>query len=206
VWAQRSQRDGSFSAAWLRRWNLKSGTETPPFYDRIQSTLGYLRYYIVDVAYMPSRGYTEAIRTYKKRLYLTIKMISAAAAPLQEMRTVRLWPRTDWITMWQNLAAATTSEIDTANWYKVIHDIIPTNETLHRIRMSPTNNGKECGRKDTLRRRLTECGEGKATLIQTMTVIARMLQRLLRTSLMNGCCSLNPPQRHLATCGCYRGM
>jgi hypothetical protein len=44
------------------------------------------------------QDYRARVGTYKKRLYSTLKMLSAAAAPLQEMRIVWLWSTTDWKT------------------------------------------------------------------------------------------------------------
>ena len=92
------------------------------------------------------------------------------------MRITRLWPNADWVTIWKNLQAAQVSGLDTATWYKVIHDIIPTNIRLHRIKMSPTDTCKDCGSKDTLGHRLTECGEGTTTWGRTKSIIARILR------------------------------
>jgi len=41
---------------------------------------------------------------------------------------------------------------------RTIHDILPTNESLHRIKISPTDGCKECDKKDNLIHRLAECG------------------------------------------------
>jgi hypothetical protein len=54
-----------------------------------------------------------------------------------------------------------------AAWYKVINDIIPTNERFHRIRISPTDSCRLCDKKDTLQHPLTECGEGEIIWIWT---------------------------------------
>ena len=92
--------------------------------------------------------------------------------------------------------------MDRANWYKVIHDIIPTNERFHRIRMSPTDNCKEYGRTHTLSHRLTECGEGRAMWEQTKTIIARMLRmtpaHIADEWLLRPHFRLWPTQRHRA--------
>jgi len=47
-----------------------------------------------------------------------------------------------------------------AAWYKVVHDILPTNERLYTIRMVPTDMCQKCARTETLLHRLTECGDG----------------------------------------------
>ena len=155
--------EGSFTAAWLMRWNIQSGADNPLCLDLIPAVLGYLRQYVADVAYIRSRDNTELIKAYKKRLYTTLKALISTDNRHQEMRITRLWPNADWVTIWKNLQAAQVSGLDTATWYKVIHDIIPTNIRLHRIKMSPTDTCKDCGSKDTLGHRLTECGEGTTT-------------------------------------------
>jgi len=91
------------------------------------------------------------------------------------MRITRLWPHADWVKIWKNLQAAPVSGLDTATWYKLIHDVIPTNVKLHRIKMSPTDTYKDCGSKDTLGHCLTECGEGITTWGRTKGIIARIL-------------------------------
>jgi hypothetical protein len=40
----------------------------------------------------------------------------------------------------------------------MIHNIIPTNVRLHRIRLTDTNKCTQCGRQDTKLNRLTKCG------------------------------------------------
>ena len=60
------------------------------------------------------------------------------------------------------------------NWYRVIHDIIPTDVRLHRIRVSPTDNCSECNNTDTLSHRLAECGENKMRWEWIQKIIARM--------------------------------
>jgi len=191
--------EGSFTATWLMRWNIQSGAGNPPYLDVIPAVRGHLREYVADVAYIRSRDNTE---TCKKHLYTTLKALIITDNRHQEMRITKLWPHADWVTIWKNLQAAPVSGLDTATWYKVIHDIIPTNVRLHRITMSPTDTCKDCGGKDTLEHCLTECGEGTTTWGHTKSIIAR----ILRTSaaniphewLVRPQFSLWPPQCHRA--------
>jgi len=72
------------------------------------------------------------------------------------MRVTRPWPNADWETVWRNLQEAPASEATKATWYRVIHDIVPTLERLHKIRMVLTDLCRHCNLTDALRR-LTEC-------------------------------------------------
>jgi len=173
---EQSQRDGSLTSGWVKKWNLHSRTENPPFPERIPASLEYIRNYIVDVAYIPRQGGSETAKAYWKRLYTTLQALHNASFTPQEMRIARLWPQSDWQTIWKNLITAPISEADKAVWYRTIHDIFPTNERLHQMKMSPTDNCKECVNKDTLLHRLTECGEGHSMWEWTREIIARMLR------------------------------
>jgi hypothetical protein len=45
-----------------------------------------------------------------------------------------------------------------STWYIVIHDTAPTNERLHKIRLSDSDRCRNCDSQDTLVHRLKECG------------------------------------------------
>lgn len=47
------------------------------------------------------------------------------------------------------------------NWYVVIHDILPTIERLHKIRLVDSPLCSHCGDPDTVQHRATACGEGE---------------------------------------------
>jgi hypothetical protein len=88
-------------------------------------------------------------------------------------------------------------------WYTVIHDIIPTKERLHKIRLAQTPLCPQCNIPDTLQHRITECGEGKEQWIWTKCRIASLLrvephcvreEWLYRPQL-----KITPKQRHQAT-------
>ena len=72
-------------------------------------------------------------------------MMNNADAPPQEMRITRMCPQANWRQIWRNLTVAPTTEDDKAAWYRTIHDILPTNERLFRIKISPTNKCNACG-------------------------------------------------------------
>jgi len=139
---------------------------------------------------------------YKTRIYKTLIALPIAMSPPQGMQVEKLWPRADRQAIWKNLTETPKSDANIAVWYKVINDIIPTNERLHRISMAPTDICKECNNKDTLLHQLTECGESKAIWDLTQKVIARMLRtspsNIPHEWLMCPQFCLWPPQRQRA--------
>ena len=116
------------------------------------------------------------VHTYKKRIYTTLQTLSNANSMIQEMRITKLWPQTNWELVWKNLLITPLPSSDIMTWYRVIHDIIPTNLRLNRIRISITDACTECGQRDTLEHRLIECGEGTRTWNWTQSRIARILR------------------------------
>jgi hypothetical protein len=77
------------------------------------------------------------------------------------MRIERLWPTSEGPRVWKNLWTVQVTDSTKTTWYKIIHDIVPTKERLHKIRIAPTENCHLCVRKDTLLHRLAECGDGR---------------------------------------------
>ena len=120
----------------------------------------------------------------------------------KEMRIATLYPNTQWTRVWQNLQAVWTSEKIRAEWYKVIHDIVPTNVRLARINLSDTDRCRLCGRLDTLIHRLTECKE----MLDIWGWTRRRIGIMLRTSpkhippewTIRPSFDMGPPQRRRA--------
>jgi len=124
------------------------------------------------------------------------------------MRIVKKWPTIDWKAVWPNLVETPSLESDIVHWYKVIHDVIPTNDRLHCIRMSSTDGCNECHKKDTLIHRLTECDEGRDTWALVKSIIAQMLRTIPHLSLSNDYCTpvsaYGRPSDIVQFSGCYR--
>jgi len=145
---------------WLRTWDLNVKGANPPFRDIIPENLEYLRRFAMDSAYVDEQGLMESKRAYKRRLYNTLYHISRCETGIHDMHITKIWPNTDWNTVWKNIHCTLVPGRTKAAWYKVIHNIIPTNVRLNKIRMSPTDKCSDCGMLDTLQHRLIERGEG----------------------------------------------
>ena len=92
------------------------------------------------------------------------------------MHIARLWPSTDWESVWKNLQTTPVTEEIKSIWYRVIHDIISTNEQLHKIRLAAFDRCKHYDKQDTLEHRLTECGDGTEMWEWTRQLLALMLR------------------------------
>lgn len=158
VWTQ-SKREGSSSAEWLQCWKQKTNRANTPC--PIPKTLEYLHIYVLRMTYtdLPRQGETPRMLGHK--VYETLRTISTAGNRPRDKRITQLHPTTYWKRVWKNLHATWSSDVVKAVWYTVIHDILPTNERLHIIRLTCPNVCRTCG-EDTCNHQINECGEGKA--------------------------------------------
>ena len=118
------------------------------------------------------------------------------------MRIKRLWPNTDWATIWTNVHEAPVTSTVKVTWYKVINDIIPTRARLHNIRLYLTDQCEHCHKPDTMLHRLTECDLRPMNWETTRKLVATMLRtdwrRIPAEWLMRPTIKLWPPKRHRA--------
>ena len=77
--------------------------------------------------------------------------------------------------MWRNLHDTPVPQREKVEWYKVIHDIIPMHDRLHRIRLAPTNKCRTCSEPDTIAHRILDCGNGKRIWQWTKRRLAQIL-------------------------------
>jgi len=90
----------------------------------------------------------------------------------------KLWSNTDWTRIWKNLKNAPISDNARCIWYQVIHDLMPTNARLHRIKMTPSISCQSCTLDDTMEHRLTACGTGRIIWQYAKIRIARILRTI----------------------------
>ena len=165
------ERDGSLTAEWLNVWALLSPRTNPPHIRVIPRPLEYLRIYFQEWAYMEPQRHAETQREFKRRECNTS---STAENKPREVRIMQLQPAIDWSLVWGNLHDVRLSDGTRSAWYMVIHDIIPTNARLHRIRLMDTEKCTQCRRQNTMLRRLTECEVGQEIWEWARTRIARI--------------------------------
>jgi len=142
------------------------------------------------------------LRTFKRRVYTVQHIMAVAAKGSREMRIMQLSPYTNWPQVWKKLHRAWMSVEIKSTWYSVVHDIVPTNERLHTIRLVESDRCRHCARRHTLIRHLTECNEGTDIWLWTRERMAQLIRSDLRRIPADWCLrpqfQLLPPQRHKA--------
>jgi len=151
------------------------------------------------------QGSTESQSTYKRGLYDTVHYMCRAATESKEMLIASLWSQTAWPTVWKNLGEAPVPGATKAAWYKVIHDILPTNIRLCRIRMVPTHACRKYDRTERLSYRFIECGEEEqiwtwTSSLDTTDSPGADTQRLAYCLLISHC---GPQDGDVQCCGCW---
>ena len=129
--------------------------------------------------------------------------MSITATTPREVRVTQIQTGIEWGKVWNNLHSIPASEGAGSAWYTVIHDLLPTNTRLHRIRLVETEDCTMFGKKDTTVHRLTECGAGEDiwqwTRIRLATIDRTDRKRTPPGWPLAPSFRFWPRQRHLAT-------
>jgi len=89
-------KEGTLTAAWLQRWNLRKPEGNPPNMLRIPRTFEYLRNYALEWTYLEPRRQEETLRHFKRRVYGTLRSMATTATPPREVRVTQLEPGIEW--------------------------------------------------------------------------------------------------------------
>jgi exonuclease III len=167
---------GTVTARWLKRWRMAEPSGNPPINRKAPAGMDYLNEFYRETAYMPEKRIDETLRGYRRRVYGVMFHYVQAQTGVKTMRVEAKWPSVRWGNVWKNLCKAPVSETARMHWYKVIHDLEPTNEHLYKIGISTTDACKKCHRQDMLMHRLIECGEGEVIWGHARNKMAQILR------------------------------
>jgi len=156
----KGKRVGTGTASWLPTWNFTGSHTNSPLATRISNKLAYMYIYSTDMAYINPPG-KESSKHSADTFYITLHTMTVAAKGAREVRDMHLQPSTNWPKLWNNPHSAWITEQVKFVWFTVIHDIIPKNERLVKIRLTCTGHCYLSVRPDTIQRRITECGKGQ---------------------------------------------
>jgi hypothetical protein len=87
----------------MRTWGLNVNGANPPFRDVNPENWEDLLRFAMDSACIDEEGPMESKRAYKRRAYTTLYHISRGETGIQDTRITKLWPNTDWYTVWKNI-------------------------------------------------------------------------------------------------------
>ena len=121
------------------------------------------------MAYLEPQRQAETERDFKIGVYDTLRTMSSAENKPREIRIMQIQTNIDWSLVSGSLHNVRLSDGVRSAWYTVVHDVIPTNVRLHKIRLMDTDNCTQCERQDTTLHRLTECGVRKEIWDCTLT-------------------------------------
>jgi hypothetical protein len=117
-------------------------------------------------------------------------------------RIQRKQPAHEWWRIRQNISGQQLSTTIHAMWFRAVHDIIPINERLYRIRLRGTSMCQTCNQTDTTFHGVVSCLGARDIWHWTRFRIALMLridpQNVLFTWLLFPALHICRPQRHNA--------
>jgi hypothetical protein len=93
----------------------------------------------------------------------------------QDICIVHQLPDIYWKAVWRNLHYAPAPERYKSKWFEVIHDILPTQDQLHKSRLSPTYKCRNCQEPDTIAHRIITCGNRREIWHWTKRRVAQIL-------------------------------
>jgi len=172
-WAQ-GERDRSLTVELLNVWALLSSRTNPPHVRVTLETWNAYAFIFTNDRIWKARGKAKHRGHLIDGCITPCEFKSTTENKPRDVRIMQLQPVIDWPLVWENLHNVRLSDGARSAWYMVIHDIIPTNARLHRIRLMHTNNCTQCERQDTMLHRLKGCGVGQDIWEWTRTRIARI--------------------------------
>ena len=177
MWAQLANgRKGT--THWLRSLQLDRGRENPPREPTVSHRASYLYCFMLDRPYIEQPRPGECPSTARRRIYQTMKALCRGGTTVREMRIVRQVPNANWNQIWNNLHDAGVGEVMTAQWYRVVHDLLPTRNRLQKIQLAESTACTDCGGIDTRLHRIVECGEREAIWQWTQQRLAWILRTI----------------------------
>jgi hypothetical protein len=153
---------------------LANSQDETPHIRVIPRTLEYLCIYFHQWAYMEPQRQAKTRWAFKRRVYDTLRIMSTAESKSWEVRIMQLQPAIDFSLGWHNLQNVRMHDGARSAGYMVIHDIIPTNVRLQRIRLTDTENCTQCGWPDTILHQLKNCGMRQEIKEWTHTRMSRI--------------------------------
>jgi hypothetical protein len=189
---------------------LPKHPKLPKPVNRMLASLGFLKIYALDMAYLPHQEAGESARTYRRRMYLVPQDLLRDSPRRKEFRVERNWREVNWQRLWLNLWETPVDKQVKDIWFHVLHDIVPTKVRRKAIGMSEDEVCSECHRPNTIHHRLVECGDGATQWDWLRIRISVFLRRdpadIRAQWLYWPQFRLWPPMRHRATLWCLAQM
>ena len=129
---QQGLRAGTLTTEWLLSCGLTAQIKNPPYRDRIPAAIEYLRQFAVAAAYVGPQGTSASQLACKRRLHNPMHYMCRAAAGTQADADHQPMATNGQVNSTEKPAGSTSSGTTKAALYKVVHDILPTNERLYK--------------------------------------------------------------------------
>jgi hypothetical protein len=167
---------GSITADCFEVWADLAETTNPPNLQVIPRKFEYMRLFLGEWTYMLEPQPEENPRTFKRRVYSTLRGLKNGTAELPRMRIMINMASTEWPRIWDNISKPFLPEDVRSTWYCVVHDIIPAQVRLYKIRLQASEKCIKCTQVDTLTHRMTSRGDAAAVWNWARVRVATMVR------------------------------
>ena len=125
-----------YSETFLKLWVEENRIKNPPNLTNLPKCAPYIKILIQSLSYLP-HPMPEPLST--KILY------TSQLQQIPNPSIIQQCPNFNWKQIWRNIHNKALTSTEISLWYKVIHNVIPTNERLHHIKMLASPNCNQCG-------------------------------------------------------------
>lgn len=115
--------------------------------------------YFKEWTYITPQQQAETGRTFKRRVYDTLRKMYTARKQPQEILVMKPQPAMEWSLVWDQFHKVIFADGVGSTLHMAIRGIIPTNLRLHRTRLTNTHECTQWARQYALLYRLTGCGK-----------------------------------------------
>jgi hypothetical protein len=166
----------SFTSQWLTYCFKFADIQNPPNIKAVPRDLQYIRIFLQEWSYITVPGDPRDTRVCSV-IYRTLIHHGKIRSQQKQMRIVQKQPQARWGQTWRNIASPFLPATVSSEWYRVVHDIVPTNDRMHKIGLMDTDLCTTCRTPDTLEHKLTRCNITKIIWAWLACTLAKICRR-----------------------------
>jgi hypothetical protein len=126
------QQKESITGKWIRQHAQYVQNQIPPQWVLLPEEIEYLRTYYQEQAYIDPKTADDKYDTYKQKVYKTFYAAQYHISVTLPIRMQEKHPHSNWTNIWKNINKQFLPITARTIWYTIVHDIVPTNERLHK--------------------------------------------------------------------------
>jgi hypothetical protein len=120
----------SFTSHWLTYSFKFADIQNPPNIKAVPRDLQYIRIFLQEWSYTAVPG-DPRDRRVSSIIYRTLIHHGKIRSQQKQMKIIQKQPQARWGQTWRKIASPFLPATARSEWYRVVHDIVPTNDRMH---------------------------------------------------------------------------